>query len=188
MAKININSIEGYADMTAEEKLAALEAYEFETPDTETPELSKYKKIVSERNSEINKLKDELKSKRTADEQAAIEREEKQKAMELELDSLRKEKKISKLTTDFMSIGFNKEMAEKTAIAKVDGDDDTVFANLKSLTENITKSAMANAMDEQGGLSSGSGLTQKVYTADDLNKMTPAEINANWDAIKGNLK
>ena len=33
MAKINVSSIEGYAEMTVEQKLAALEAYEMSDPD-----------------------------------------------------------------------------------------------------------------------------------------------------------
>ena len=32
MAKIDVTRIEGYESMSAEEKLAALEAYEFEAP------------------------------------------------------------------------------------------------------------------------------------------------------------
>ena len=32
MAKIDVTGISGYAEMTTEEKLAALEAYEFEVP------------------------------------------------------------------------------------------------------------------------------------------------------------
>ena len=43
--KIDTTAITGYAEMTAEEKLAALEAYEFEAPKTdESEEVKKLKK------------------------------------------------------------------------------------------------------------------------------------------------
>ena len=35
MAKIDVSAIEGYAEMTAEEKIAALESYEFKETETE---------------------------------------------------------------------------------------------------------------------------------------------------------
>ena len=36
MAKIDISKIDGYADMTPEQKIAALEAFETEDPDYES--------------------------------------------------------------------------------------------------------------------------------------------------------
>ena len=41
MAKIDVTRIEGYESMSAEEKLAALEAYEFEAPAPATDAESK---------------------------------------------------------------------------------------------------------------------------------------------------
>ena len=50
MAKIDTTKIEGYAGMTAERKLAALEA--FELPDNNSAELERLKNAVSKANSE----------------------------------------------------------------------------------------------------------------------------------------
>ena len=49
MAKIDITKIEGYDKMTPEEKLAALEAFEYED---NFSELEKYKNAASKANSE----------------------------------------------------------------------------------------------------------------------------------------
>ena len=74
MAKINTSAIEGYEAMSAEEKLAALEALDI--PDVDkiksaldkaTSEAAGYKKQLRERMSE-----DEAKAQRDADERAAI--------------------------------------------------------------------------------------------------------------------
>ena len=43
MARIDVGSIDGYADMTAEEKLAALENFEYEDHSAELADLDKYK-------------------------------------------------------------------------------------------------------------------------------------------------
>jgi hypothetical protein len=51
--KIDTAKIENYAEMTAEEKLAALEAYEFETPAPKEPEdVTKLKAALSKANSD----------------------------------------------------------------------------------------------------------------------------------------
>ena len=49
MAKIDVSKIEGYAEMTPEEKVAALEAHEY---DDLSAEVEKYKNAASKANSE----------------------------------------------------------------------------------------------------------------------------------------
>ena len=53
MAKIDTSKIEGYADMTPEQKLAALEGYEYED---NAAELEKQKNALSKANSEAAEL------------------------------------------------------------------------------------------------------------------------------------
>lgn len=66
MAKIDISKIDGYADMTPEQKIAALEAFE-----TEDPDYSGYvkKDIFDKTASELAAKKKELNEKLTEDEQ-----------------------------------------------------------------------------------------------------------------------
>ena len=68
MAKIDISKIDGYADMTPEQKIAALEAFE-----TEDPDYSGYvkKDIFDKTASELAAKKKELNEKLTEDEQWA---------------------------------------------------------------------------------------------------------------------
>ena len=53
--KIDTTTIEGYADMTAEQKLAALEAFEYED---NSAEIEKLKKNLSKANSERGRQKE----------------------------------------------------------------------------------------------------------------------------------
>ena len=72
MAKIDTSGIEGYAEMTAEQKLAALEG--FDIPD---PDLSGYvkKDLFDKKASELAAAKKQLGEKMTEDEQKASEKE-----------------------------------------------------------------------------------------------------------------
>ena len=93
MAKIDTTKIEGYADMTAEQKLAALEA--FELPDNNSAELERLKNAVSKANSEAAEYKKQLRAKQTDAEIKAAEDEKARTEMEKELEGLRREKMIS---------------------------------------------------------------------------------------------
>ena len=67
MAKIDISSIEGYAEMSAEEKLEALEAFELPEPD-----YSGYvkKELLDKASSEAANFKKQLREKMTEEEAA----------------------------------------------------------------------------------------------------------------------
>lgn len=54
MAKIDTTKIAGYSDMSAEEKLAALEAFEYEDS---VPDLQRYKDAVTRANREAAEMK-----------------------------------------------------------------------------------------------------------------------------------
>ena len=86
--KIDITKIEGYADMTAEEKLAALEAYEMDTTGYVK------KDLLDKATSEAAQYKRQLREKLSADEQAQAEQAEALKSMQTELETLRTEKVI----------------------------------------------------------------------------------------------
>ena len=86
MAKIDTTKIEGYADMTAEQKLAALEA--FELPDNNSAELERLKNAVSKANSEAAEYKKQLRAKQTDAEIKAAEDEKARTEMEKELEGL----------------------------------------------------------------------------------------------------
>lgn len=139
------------------------EITETKTPETETKvdesakdkEIANLKRLLSEKNSEAADWKRKLRERQSEEERKAAELEEQRKAEQAELTQLRKEKQIASFANEFMSLGMDKETATLTAQAKADGDDTTVFANLKKLTDNISQKAISKAMDNQSGLSVG---------------------------------
>lgn len=118
-------------------------------------EIEKLKRQLSNATSEAADYKRKLREKQTAEEQAAADLAEKQKAMEAELEGYRKRETISNYKVKFMGLGFDEKTAQATAETMVGGDMDSVFANLKDLTDNIAKNAVTKAMDSQGGLTKG---------------------------------
>ena len=114
--KIDTTKIEGYADMTAEEKLAALEAY-----DVDTTGLVR-KDLLDKAASEAAAYKKQLREKLSADEQAEAERQEALKSMQAELETLRAEKAVEAATKKWMGLGYSEQLATETAKAMGSGD------------------------------------------------------------------
>lgn len=141
------------------------ETKETKAPDARDKEIANLKNLLSKANSQASAYKKQLRERQTAEEQAAADLEEQRKAELAELETLRREKQIASLATEFISLGMDKDLAYATAQAKADGDDTTVFANLHTLTESISKNAAIKAMDNQGGLSVGD--TPKALSAEE---------------------
>lgn len=154
MAKIDLTKIEGYADMTPEQKLAALEAFELPAPD-----YTGYvpKTVFDKKASEAAKYKEQLDGKMTEDEKANKEKEEKMAALEDEVATLKREKTISGFKAKFIAEGYDEELATKTAEALEKGDNETVFANHKKFLEAFEKKIRTDALGNVGKPPAGDG-------------------------------
>ena len=155
--KIDTSKIAGYADMTPEEKLLALEGYE--VPALDNGEIQRLKDAVTRANSEAAEYKKQLKAKMSDDEAKAQQEAEEREAIVKELEGLRKEKAISGFQTKFLEIGYDTETAAKAAKALQAGDFDTVFATQEKFIEMTKKNAVAESLKQQPGLSSGTPLS-----------------------------
>lgn len=132
MAKIDTSKIEGYADMTAEQKIAAIEAYEIAEPD-----YSGFvkKDVFDTKAKEAAELSRKLKEKMTADEQAEANRLAEAESLKTELETLRKERTVSNYKASYLALGYDEALASATAEALADGKTDVVFANQKVFIE-----------------------------------------------------
>ena len=101
MAKIDISKIDGYADMTPEQKIAALEAFE-----TEDPDYSGYvkKDIFDKTASELAAKKKELNEKLTEDEQKKQKEQEEREELQSKYDKLLRESEVSKFKAKLLGI------------------------------------------------------------------------------------
>ena len=59
--------------------------------------------------------------------------------MKLKLEALENEKKISEITAQFLSLGYDNQLAKDTAEAVINGDNETVFKNQKAHQDAMQK-------------------------------------------------
>ena len=155
MAKIDVTRIEGYASMSAEEKLAALEAYEFEPTAPDKDAESKMKEALSKANSDAAEWKRKYRATLDDAKRAEEERAEENKKRDEELEQLRKERAVSKLEAQYLAVGYSAELASATAQAQADGDTATVLANQMKFIEETKKNIEAAALGKQPPITPG---------------------------------
>lgn len=142
--KIDTSKIENYESMSAEEKLKALETYEMEFDTTGYVK----KDLFDKTSSEVSSLKKQLKEKLSEEEQAKLRQTEEFNAMKEKLEALEKEKSIQEHTNQFLALGYEQELAEKTAKALYEGNLKVVFENQKAFQESLVKNERANLLKD----------------------------------------
>ena len=170
MAKMYVTQIEGYADMTAEEKLKALEA--FDIPD---PDYSGYvsKEQFDKTASELAAKKKELSEKLSEDERQKQEEQEQREELQKKYDTLLRESTVSKNKAKLLGLGYEEKLADETAEAMADGNLDKVFANQKKHLDAVEKRVRAEVLKETPK-PTGDG-DSKTMTLKQLREMSPAE-------------
>lgn len=163
--KINI---ENYENMTPEEKLAALEAYD--------PEKNGFvsKAIFDKTASELADKKKQLKDKMTEDEIKATEEAEKRAALEARVKELEARELVNTYTNSYLAMGYDEKTAKATAEALAKGDMKTVFANQKARIDGLNKDLETEKLKNTPA-PAGGGQGNSVTTLADLRKMTPQE-------------
>ena len=134
------------------------ETVKTEPAKTEKPanaEVEKLKAALSRANGEAAEYKRQLREKQTEAERAEAERAEADKAMREELETLRKEKRVSDYTGKCLALNMDADLAGKTANALADGDMESVFDCLKAFVEATTTRLNNEALNRQPGLSAG---------------------------------
>lgn len=168
--KIDTAKIENYAEMTAEEKLAALEAYEFEAPaPKDGDEVTKLKAALSKANSDAAEWKRQYRQGLDEAKRAEEERKEREEAVENELRSLRRDKTVSGFVAQCLALGYDKDLALRAAEAMADNDAAAIMACQQDFLEAKRKELEAAALNKQPTLTPGSPpTTQKAESeADD---------------------
>lgn len=178
MAKIDTSKIEGYADMTPEQKLAALEGYEYED---NAAELEKQKNALSKANSEAAEWKRKHNALLSEEEKKKQEDADKLAQMEQELGDLRKAKTVSEYKAKFVAQGYDETLAEETAQAYADGDSAKVFANQSKFLEEYAKKVKADALKKTPKPTPGAGSGGGVIDYD--KKIEEAQKNGDLAAV-----
>ena len=166
MAKINTSAIEGYANMTAEEKLAALEALDL-------PDVDKIKSALDKATSEAAGYKKQLRERMTEEEARVAKDAEDRAAIQKELEQLRAEKLVDQHTAKFLALGYGESLARETAAALAAGDTELVFKNHARFIADREKALKAEILKSTPTPPAGDG-AEKI-SKDVLQKMTLAE-------------
>lgn len=145
MAKIDVTQIEGYAEMSAEDKLKALEALDLPDPD-----YSGYvkKESFDKTASELAALKKQLKEKMTDDEAAKQKEQEEREELQNKYEKLLRESEIAKNKAKLVALGYEEKLADETAEAMADGNLEKVFVNQKKHLDSFEKKVRAEALKD----------------------------------------
>ena len=174
--RIDTTKIENYAEMSAEDKLKALEEYEFEVPAPKdnSEEVNKLKTALSKANSDAAEWKRQFREKQTEQERIESERKEREAAVEEELRTLRRDKTVSGYVANCLALGYDKDLALRAAEAMADNDAVTIMSCQQEFLETKTKELEEAALNKQPTITSGSPPTAKVAEAEAYNKMRAA--------------
>ena len=184
MAKIDVSTIEGFADMTAEQKAEALANYEFPDPDyTGYVKKDVFDKTASELAS-WKKKHNELLSE---EERKKLENEQMFEEMKNKLAGLEKEKTVSSYKASFAAQGYPESLATEAATAMANGEMDKVFAAQKTFLEQYEKDVKAKVLKETPKPPAG-GKGGELTKADFLKLDTKAQLefikeHSDWQTI-----
>ena len=158
--------------MTHEEIDSALSELTFHADS----EYTNLKNNISKLTSECKEWKTKYQSTLGAGELAKQQAEEDRKTMLEELNTLKRDKNIADLKSQFLEIGYSEELASDTAIATLDGDTAKVLANQKKfaveLVANTKKDLIKDNPKPQGtSNTSGSG----AMTREAFMKLSPSQ-------------
>lgn len=170
--------IEGYADLSVEEKLAKLESFEEANSEDYEKQINdlkaesiKWKEASNKASSDASKYKKELQAKMTDEERAKSEMDEYKTQMEEKVARYERSEKMANLKSQYLGIGYTEELAIKKAEALIDND--LVKANEveKEFVEYLKKEADKKSMVNQPTVTVGEHLTKEDIEAQEFNQL-----------------
>lgn len=170
MAKIDTTKIEGYNEMTPEEKVSILEGFEYED---HSSELERYKNAASKANSEAAEWKKKHNALLSEEEQKKQSADEELTILRARLEEMEKKEILTSHKAQFLALGYDEALATSTAQALVDGDTTKVFAAHKKFLETHDKALKADLL--KGTPTPPAGEGGETMTIEKLRAMTANE-------------
>ena len=166
MPKIDVSQITGYETMSPEEKVAALEGFEYADL---SGEVERYKNAVTKANGDAAEWKRKYNEKLTAEERKQQEAGQKDEL----IAQLQRQIAVSENTAKYLSLGYSAELAQETAEAIADGKMDVVFANQQKHLQEYEAKVKADLIKGTSKPTGEGG--SKPVTREDVRKMSPSE-------------
>ena len=166
--KIDVAQITDYDSLSLEEKVAALENFEYDDHSDAVADLEKHKEATNKATHEAAELKKQLKAMQDQQKTGNSKADETIARLQEQVNELTRQNTISSYTAQFVALGYDSELAAATAIATADGDVATVFENQRKFLEQHDKDTKANILKQTP--KPGQGGTQKQAPAMTLEK------------------
>lgn len=176
--KIDTSLIEGFDSMTPDEKVKALQDFEYSDGADEIAKLkadnAKQKTQIDSYSSQIADYKRKEKDGLSEAERKVQELEESNSTMRAELEKLQKESAIATYKAEYIAAGYEEKLAESTAKALAEKDYDTVLKNSKKFSEDFEKKIKADSIKGMGAPGSKGG-GSKAMTKDEIMNVKDAQ-------------
>lgn len=162
-------------NMTEEELSNALEKVLKKSADNSSDkDMQKLKAAFDKASADVSKYKKALEERMSEDEKAKAEREEYNKKLLEENESMRKEIAITKNKAQLIALGYPESLVDATAEAMYAGDTETVFKNQKAFLEVRDKTLRAELIKGTPTPPAGTGST--AITKEQFNSMSTYEL------------
>ena len=174
--KIDVAQITDYDSLSLEEKVAALENFEYDDHSDAVADLEKHKEATNKATKEAAEYKKQLKALQDQQKTGNSKADETIARLQEQVNELTRQNTISSYTAQFVALGYDTDLASATAIATADGDVATVFENQRKFLESHDKNIKADILKQtpkpgQGG----TGKQAPAMTLEKLRKLPQIE-------------
>ena len=174
--KIDVAQITDYDSLSLEEKVAALENFEYDDHSEAVETIGKYKDATDKATKEAAEYKKQLKALQEQQKSGNSKADDTIAELQKQVAELTRQNTIASYAAQFTALGYDAELAQATAIATADGDVATVFENQRKFLEQHDKDTKANILKQtpkpgQGG----TGKQAPAMTLDKFRKLSMQE-------------
>lgn len=174
--RIDVAQITDYDSLSLEEKVAALENFEYDDHSEAVETLGKYKDATDKATKEAAEYKKQLKALQEQTKTGNSKADDTIAKLQEQVAELTRQNTIASYTAQFTALGYDAELAQATAIATADGDVATVFENQRKFLEQHdkdTKAAILKQTPKPG--QGGTGKQAPAMTLEKFRKLSMAE-------------
>lgn len=141
-------------------------------------QIKNLKATLSERNSEsatrrreAEEWKKKFESTLDEQEQAELKRREKEEATARELAELKRDNAINKYKAKYLAMGYSEELAQSSAEARADGNDELLFTNEAKFAQMVNETTKAEILKTQPTLTAGKPISNETVQQAELAEM-----------------
>lgn len=174
--KIDVAQITDYDSLSLEEKVAALENFEYDDHSEAVESLGKYKEATDKATKEAAEYKKQLKALQDQQKTGNTKADATIAQLQEQVAELTRQNTISSYTAQFVALGYEAELAKATAIATADGDVAKVFENQQKFLEQHDKDVKANILKQTPGpAKGGTGKQAPAMTLEKFRRLPQTE-------------